>query len=98
MKLDNRIIKWINVGFLIITAIINIIGYYKLPGEIATQFSLTGEKVNYMSKTIYLLGSFGIVLLLTLVGKFKEQEQKLKYLLVNCLIVVANIVMIVIQL
>jgi uncharacterized membrane protein len=98
MKSKGNIFLWLQICYIIITGSINLYGYFKLPEKVATQFSFTGEQVNHMSKSIYLLSAFGIVLLLSYFGIFKAKEQRLKYLLLNSVIVIANIVMIVIQL
>lgn len=84
--------------YILVTGGINVFGYFKLPAEIATQFSFSGESVNRMPTPIYMIVSFGIVFLLSMFCMTKGQEQKLKYLLVNTILVVANIVMIVTQL
>lgn len=93
-----KIYFWINMLYVLVTGGFNLYGYFNLPDEIATQFSFTGEQVNHMPTYIYMLVSFGIVLMLSLFCITKEQEQKLKLLLVNTLLVIANIVMIVTQL
>lgn len=98
MKNKGNVFLWLHICYIIITGSINLYGYFKLPEEIATQISFTGGQVNHMSKTVYLLIIFGIVLALSYFGIFKAKEQRLKYLLVNSVIVIANIIMIVIQL
>ena len=84
--------------YILITGGINLYGYFNLPKEIATQFSLTGGAVNRMPTPIYLIIVFILVLLMSIFCLTKGQEQKLKYLLVNAIIVIANVVMIVSQL
>jgi uncharacterized membrane protein len=84
--------------YMTITGAINIYGYFNLPGEIDTQFSLTGKHVNRMQTPIYLLGSFAIIAILSVLCIKKEKEQQIKYLLISSFIVVVNIVMIVTQL
>lgn len=94
----DKIYKIISLIYILLTGGFNLFGYFNLPGTIATQISFSGEPVNQMKTPIYLLISFGIVLLLGLFSITKGQEQKLKYLLGNTILVVANIVMIVTQL
>jgi uncharacterized membrane protein len=84
--------------YMIITGAINIYGYFNLPEVIATQFSLTGRQVNTMKTPIYLLGSFAIVVILSVLCIKKEKEQQIKYLLISSFIVIVNIVMIITQL
>jgi hypothetical protein len=88
----------ISMIYVAVTGLINLYGYFNLPEEIATQFGLTEEQVNRMPTPLYLFVSFGAVLLLSLFCITKRQEQKLKYIVVNTLIVIANIAMIVSQL
>lgn len=89
---------WISMLYVLVTGGFNLYGYFNLPSEIATQFSFTGEQVNRMPTYIYMLVSFGIVLMISLFCITKGQEQKLKFLLVNTIIVIANIALIVMQL
>ncbi len=93
-----KIYLWISMAYLLITGGFNLYGYFNLPSEIATQFSFSGEQVNHMPTPIYLLISFGIVFLLAMFSLTKGQEQKIKFLIVNTIIVIANIIMIVMQL
>lgn len=87
----------VSIIYIAVTVGINIYGYFHLPGQMATQFGITGEQVNRMPKEIYLVISFAAVLILALFTITKGQ-QKLKYLIVNALIVIMNIVMIAMQL
>jgi uncharacterized membrane protein len=93
----DRIFLVLSVIYIVITGGINLFGFFHLPDEVATHFSFTGEQVNRMPKEIYLLIGFIVVLILALFSSTKGQ-QKLKYLLVNSIIVIANIVMIMSQL
>lgn len=88
----------ISLLYILITAGINVYGYFNLPDEIATQFSFTGGSVNHMPTLIYMIATFGIVFMISMFCMSKGQVQKLKYLLVNTIIVIANIAMIVSQL
>ncbi len=84
--------------FIVITAGINIFGFYNLPDTIATQFNLAGSSsVNHMGKAYYLALTSVLVLLFTVLFLHSEQERKLKYFVADCLFVVANFIMIVIQ-
>jgi uncharacterized membrane protein len=94
----NKVYLLINAIYIIVTAAINIYGYFRLPEEIDTQFSFSGESVNHMPKSIYLIISFFIVLVLALFSIKNEPSQKLKYLIINSIIFIANIIMIFIQL
>lgn len=93
----NKVYFLINAVYIIVTAVINIVGYFRLPEEIATQFGFSGESVNHMPKSIYLVVSFFIVVVLALFSIKNEPAQKLKYLIINSIIFIANIIMIFIQ-
>ena len=82
---------------MIITVSINVLGYLRLPDEIATQISLTGGSVNRMPTAIYLTGSFVLIAIFALLTLRNEREQRIKYFLVNTILTVANIIMIAIQ-
>lgn len=82
----------------LITAGINLYGYFKLPAEIATQFSLSGGKVNRMPTTLYLIIVTIAVLAISIFYTKVEKGQKTKWLLVDVVIVIANIAMIATQL
>jgi hypothetical protein len=64
----------------------------------ATQFSFSGDQVNMMPKSMYLIMAFASVLFLSIFTIKKEKEQKIKYFAIASLIFVANILMIVTQL
>lgn len=84
--------------YIVITGAINLIGYFNLPEKMASQFSFRGGSANTMPKSVYLLFGFALVLLLSLYSIKSEREQKIKYFLVDSIIVVANIILIIIQL
>jgi uncharacterized membrane protein len=97
-KLKEDSLLLINMAFLLITAVINVYGYFHLPDKIATQISFHGTMDNMMQKEIYLVGGFAIMCLLTFVNRKGTKESRIKYTIVNAIIMVANIVMIAIQL
>lgn len=97
-KLKEDILLLINMVFLLITAVINVYGYFHLPDEVATQFSFNGSKVNVMHKETYLVGGFVLMCLMAFMSRKGTKESRIKYTAVNAIILVANIVMIVIQL
>lgn len=96
-RIKEDILLLINMAFLLITAVINVYGYFHLPDEIATQFSMNGTKANVMQKEIYLVGGFALMCLLAFMSRKGTKESRIKYTVVNAIILVANIVMIVIQ-
>ncbi len=87
----------ISMIYILVTSGMNLFGYMRLPAEIATQISFSGEAASRMPKGVYLLISLGAVTLLSLLCIFRGREQKLKFLLVNSLLVIVNIAVIVIQ-
>jgi hypothetical protein len=95
--IKDKIYLIVSIIYIAVTVGINIYGYFHLPDQMATQFGITGEQVNRMPKEIYLVFSFAAVFILALFTITKGQ-QKLKYLIVNALIVIMNIVMIAMQL
>ncbi|MGB4661281.1 MAG: hypothetical protein WBI07_19065 [Mobilitalea sp.] len=84
--------------YILITGVFNLYGYFHLPEEVATQFGLPGGNVNYMSKGTYLITSFLIVAVLAYFSVRTEKEKRLKYMVINTVIVIANILMITTQL
>ena len=88
----------ISAVLIIITAGINLYGFLNLPDEIATQISMSGGKVNRMSTPLYLIIVTIAVLVISVLYTKVEREQKIKWLLVDIVVVVANIVMIVTRL
>ena len=97
-KIKNNRTLIISLIYIVITGGINLYAYFNLPDRMATQISLSGEKVNTMPTPLYLSGVFVAVLVISTIYLKVEKERKIKLLLVDSLIVVANIVMIVIQL
>ncbi|MDF2543708.1 MAG: hypothetical protein K0S47_3426 [Herbinix sp.] len=98
-KLNNgKFYSIVSTIFIIMTGAINLFGYFKLPDTIATQFSFHGGSVNHMPKSIYLIASFFLILLITVFLVKGEKQQKLKYFITDLILVIANTVMIVIQL
>ena len=93
-----KVQSMISAIFILITGGINLFGYFNLPDKIAAHFNLTGEKSNYISTPIYLILSFLAVLLVSGIYLKSEDEKKLKMLFVGVAVVIANIVMIVVQL
>lgn len=96
-KSKYNVIFILSAIYIVITAVINVVGYFRLPAVMATQFSLTGGNVNRMPSSIYLIGSFAIVLVLSALTIKKGKEQQIKYFIVNTVITAANIAMIGIQ-
>jgi uncharacterized membrane protein len=84
--------------YLIITLIFDAYAYTKLPEKISTQFSLSGGAVNTMPKLVYMLISVGIILILYIMGIHKSKIDRIKFTIINTIIVVANIVMLAVQL
>ncbi len=83
--------------YLGITAIINIIGYIKLPDKVATHMNFDGQQTNYIPTLLYVIISFALVGLLCFLSMNKVGEKKIKYLFTTAIIVIANISLIVIQ-
>lgn len=97
-KSGNKLSIGLSAAFIIITAGINIFGYFNLPEKISTQISTSGKSSNTMSTPLYLVVSFLAVVLLSFLFFKSENEQKIKWLVTNIIIVIANIVMIAVQL
>ncbi len=97
-QIKKNIYLILNGIYLVITLLFDAYAYQKLPETIATQFSFRGETANTMPKTTYMLITAGIILLLFLMGNRKEKLVQIKYLAVSTIVVIANIVMLAIQL
>lgn len=97
MKNINKVLTWISIIYIVITVGFNVFGYFHLPDVIATQMSFSGSEVNHMPTPIYLISTSILVTILS-IGCITKKEQKLKYGLINTIIVIANIVMISVQL
>lgn len=87
----------VNIFYLILTGAVSIFGYFHLPDKVATHISLSGELSNRVSKPVYLIGAFIIILILSVLSMTKEKELKIKYLFAVTICVIAHISMIVIQ-
>lgn len=83
--------------YIFTTIIINIIGYFNLPDKIATHIGVNGQKSNYLSTPIYLLGSLLLIIFLSIMTLQKVGERKVKYFFVTAVLVVANGIMIITQ-
>lgn len=88
----------INAVIVVVTGILNVYGYLHLPDTIAVQFSFSGDRVNTMSKGVYLLVSFGIVAFLAILNRNGDSQKRITSTLASILIFIANIVVIVTQL
>jgi len=96
-KIGYKQSKRIGAVIILITAGVNLYGYFNLPDEIATQFSLTGGKANRMPTPLYLTLAFIIVLLISVLYIKSEKEQKIKLLVTDIVVCIANIAMIATQ-
>jgi len=83
--------------FIASTGLINVVGYALLPGKIATHMSFNGEKSNYVSSPIYLVISFLIIVIMSLLSKTKLGERKVKFFVTTAILVIANIAIIISQ-
>jgi uncharacterized membrane protein len=97
-QIKKNIYPILNGIYLVITLLFNVYAYPRLPDTIATQFSFRGGVANTMPKLTYMLITVGIISLLFLLGNRKEKFVQIKYLALNTILVIANIVMLVIQL
>lgn len=88
----------LNGIYLVITLLFDAYAYGRLPATITTQFSFRGEASNTMPKLTYMLITAGIILLLFLMGNRKDKYVQIKYIAINTIIVVANIIMLGLQL
>jgi uncharacterized membrane protein len=88
----------LNGIYLVITLLFDAYAYQRLPDTIATQFSSRGGVTNTMPKLTYMLITAGILLLLFLFGNRKEKITQIKNIAVSTIIVIANIVILAIQL
>ncbi|MDF2905767.1 MAG: hypothetical protein K0R34_1088 [Herbinix sp.] len=96
--IKNNIYMILNGVYLVITLLFDVFAYGRLPGTITTQFSFRGEAANTMPKLTYMLVTAGIILLLFLLGRRRERMVQIKYLAANTILVIANIVMLALQL
>lgn len=96
-NIKQKRIEIISITIILVTGLINIYGYFKLPDKIATHLSITGEQTNRVPTPIYLILSFALVLILTFINIKNEKEQKLKNIIATLIIVVANIAIILTQ-
>lgn len=94
--IKNKLHILLNIIYVVVTALVNVFGYFRLPDVIATQFG-SDSRVNHMPKAIYLPGSFLIILILAVFCIRTEPGQRIKYLIINTIIFVANIIMILVQ-
>lgn len=94
--IKNKLHILLSIIYVVGTAIVNVFGYIRLPEVIATQFG-RDNKVNHLPKEIYLSGSFLIVSILAAICIKTEPAQRIKYLIINTIIFIANIIMILIQ-
>lgn len=88
----------LNGIYLVITLLFDMYAYPRLPDRIATQISFRGGVANTMPKLTYMLITAGIILILFLMGNRKEKIVQIKYIAVSTILVIANIVMLAIQL
>lgn len=97
-------VKW-NLSMIIavittlLTVVVNIFGYFKLPDKVATKFSITGNLNNMVSKPVYLILTFLLIVVISIlsVSKAEEKDQRMKYIVVSIIVTVANIAMIAVQ-
>ena len=87
-----------NTIAVMVTVIFDICTYPRLPQKIATQIGFHGDRVNTMPKLVYMLITAGIMVLLFAFGYSREKAVRIKYTLVNIVLLIANIIMISIQL
>ena len=80
-----------------ITGVANIIGYRELPAMVATQLGMSGKLQNTMPKAFYLLLTFAVTVLISLMGYFRESNDRIKFVVADVIVVIANIIMISIQ-
>jgi cytochrome bd-type quinol oxidase subunit 2 len=97
-KLKNNVFFNINLGYILVTGLINLYGYFQLPERMVTQISLTGGKTNTMPTPVYLLAVFVGMIIFTVLGRKSERDQKMKWFFTTTIIFIANIIMIAIQL
>lgn len=92
-----KIVFYLNIFYITITAMVNLYGFFTLPDTVASHFSLTGKVTSRMPTPAYLLLTFAIILILSITAIKKEGDQKIKYIFVDTLIVIINIVVILLQ-
>jgi len=88
----------VNGIYLAITTGFDLYAYAKLPDTMKTQISITGGSANTMPKSIYMAVTVGLLLILTALGSRREKAVQIKYTIINAIIVIANIVIIAVQL
>lgn len=85
--------------FIVVTAITvlaNIIGYFTLPANIATQINFEGAAAEYMSKPLYLVISLALIALLAWIG-YKYEKKRSSLFFAAGLLCVSNIIAIVVN-
>lgn len=80
--------------YILISGLVNIYGFFKLPDEIATHYDFNGEKSNYIPTPIYLIISFLLIVFLPLLSLNKDRDRKIKLLITSLIIVIVNMVII----
>jgi uncharacterized membrane protein len=93
----NKPILAICTALMIITAGINLYGYFHLPDKIATQIGFNGEYQNQISTQLYLVIVLIVVIFISVLTVRSEKENQHKWLFTDILIGIANIVMIILQ-
>ncbi len=87
-----------NIIAVMVTVIFDVCTYSRLPQKIATQISFHGDRVNTMPKLVYMLTTVGIMVLLFAFGYSRDKAVRIKYTVVNIVLLIANIIMISMQL
>lgn len=95
-KMD--ILFTLHIVLLVVSGILNIYGYFHLPDTIATQISLSGDRVNSMPKGLYLLLSIVILLLLAVVNKKGRVDKKVTTTIAAVLVFIGNVFVVITQL
>ena len=85
-----------NGSYLLITFLFDVYAYGRLPDNIATQFNSKGV-ANTMPKLTYMLIIIGILLFLFMLGNGKGKTERIKYVAISTLLVIANIIVLAIQ-
>ncbi len=97
-KIKKNIYPILNGIYLVITLLFDAYAYSRLPDRIATQLSFRGGLGNTMPKLTYMLITVGIILLLFFMGNRKAKWEQIKFIAVSTIVVIANIVMLALQL
>ena len=87
----------LNAIYLVITILFDAFVYQRLPETIKTQFGFRGGAVNTMPKFTYMLITVGILLLLFVMGNRKDKMVQIKFIAISTIIVIANIIMLALQ-